>query len=494
MNNEKKNSIIKNIFHLFYSTILANLFNASTLILLANYFNSKNYGIFSVALALTMIMHFFTDLGVSNTFLREGSKRETLHAKFSSYIKIRIISLLVTFLVFSVVIHVLYQEQQMLYMMYGLMIPMVIGLTLQSIGITYFQLTESMQFIASIKIFSAIVLITSIILCMVLKVNVHLSAFLYGLSYLCGGIYSLYLLRKKAVFKWKAPFQKQLLNRLSPFLISGLLIMLTPQLGPLVLEKTLPLTLVGLFAVAYRIPSALYQIPGVMAGAFFPLLFKHYNQGELEEHTQLSILQMKMMSFIGMCITICLFYSATSLVTILFGGDWGLAIQPLKVLSFIIVLQGFNIAIADNLTTSGLQNRRTIIQFITVLIGVVSFYYLSVTHAVMGAVYAVVIMEVISFIGYTLVNPVRRTAITKVILPYGSYFSISFILLYFFLNTYPFIAMLTTIAAASTMVLLFDQTIRDLILAFISKVKRKKQKDVKQVTGGRQRENAKIAK
>ncbi|WMX54266.1 oligosaccharide flippase family protein [Peribacillus sp. R9-11] len=481
--NKKKNSIFKNIIHLFYSTILSNVLNAITLILLANYFNSKNYGIFSVALALAMIMNFFTDLGVSNTFLREGSKKGNLGTTFSSYIKIRVVCLLLSFLVFFVGIHILYQEQQILYMIYSLMIPMVIGLAIQSIGITYFQLTERMQFIASIKIFSAIALIISTTVSMGLKVDVHLAAFLYGFSYLVGGLYSLYLLLSKAELKWKSPFEKQLLTNLSPFLISGLFIMLTPQLGPLVLEKTLPLTLVGLFAVAYRIPSALYQIPGVIAGAFFPLLFKRYNQGELEEHTRLNILQMKIMSYTGMCMTISLFYLAEYLVTILFGDEWGAAVLPLKILSFIIVLQGFNIAIADGLTTRGLQNRRTIVQFITIAIGLLSFYYLSVSYAVAGSAFAVLIMEIVSFIGYVAVNPVKRTVLAKVIIPYGFFFSISFILIHYSLSQYPFIAMLSTIILVSTLILLLDKPIKDLIVGFI----KKKNQD------GRQKENGKIA-
>ena len=482
----KKNSIIRNIIHLFYSTILANILNATTLILLANFFNSKNYGIFSVALALAMIMNFFTDLGVSNTFLREGSKKESLSNTFSSYIKIRVVCLLLAIIVFSVGIHTFYQELQILYMMYSLLIPMVIGLMMQGIGITYFQLTERMQFIASIKIFSAIVLIVSITLCMALKVDVRLTAFLYGFSYFIAGLYSLYLLQKNVKVKWKSPFQNQLVANLSPFLISGLFIMLTPQLGPLVLEKTLPLTLVGLFAVAYRIPSALYQVPGVIAGAFFPLLFKTFNQGKLEEHTRLTILQMKIMSYIGVCMTISLFYLAGFLVTILFGDEWASAVQPLKILSFIIVLQGFNIAIADGLTTRGLQNRRTIVQFITITIGVMSLYYLSVSYAVVGAAFAVLAMEIVSFVGYILTHPTRNLILTKVILPYGSYFSISFILLHYLLSKYPFMAILTTFISVSAMIYLFDKSTRALIKGFI---KKKKQQEISHVTNGRQRED-----
>ena len=65
-------SILSNIIHLFYSTILANLLQAVSLIVLANFFNAQHYGMFSVAIAVTFVMLFFTDLGLSNTFLREG--------------------------------------------------------------------------------------------------------------------------------------------------------------------------------------------------------------------------------------------------------------------------------------------------------------------------------------------------------------------------------------------------------------------------------------
>ncbi len=486
--NTKKNSIFKNIIHLFYSTILSNVLNAATLILLANYLNSKNYGIFSVALAIAMVMNFFTDLGVSNTFLREGTKKEHLGRTFSSYIKIRIACSLLTFIVFFAGVRVLYQEQQTLYMIYSLMIPMVIGLAMQSIGITYFQLTERMQYIASIKIFSSFALILSATVSMGLKVDVHLAAFLYGFSYLAGGFYSLYLLLKKAEIQWKSPFEKQLLTNLSPFLISGLFIMLTPQLGPLVLEKTLPLALVGLFAVAYRIPSALYQIPGVIAGAFFPLLFKRYNQRKLAEHTRLNILQMKIMSYIGMCMTITLFYLATYLVTVLFGPEWESAVQPLKILAFIIVLQGFNIAIADGLTTRGLQNRRTFVQFITITVGLVSFYFMSVNYAVAGSAFAVLTMEIVSFIGYAAAHPEKRAVLFKVIMPYGTFFCISFILMQNLLSKYPFMAMISTIIFVTALILLLDKSIKQLILGFI-----KKKHATEHLQDGRQRENGKIA-
>ena len=53
---------------------------------------------FSVAIAVTFVMLFFTDLGLTNTFLREGAKDGVDLGKILlSYIKIRMI-LLILFL------------------------------------------------------------------------------------------------------------------------------------------------------------------------------------------------------------------------------------------------------------------------------------------------------------------------------------------------------------------------------------------------------------
>ena len=49
--------------------------------------------------------------------------------------------------------------------------------------------------------------------------------------------------------------------------------MLLPQLGPIILEKVSTYNQVGFFGAASKIPAVLYQIPGVIAAAFYPRLF-----------------------------------------------------------------------------------------------------------------------------------------------------------------------------------------------------------------------------
>ena len=64
-----------------------------------------------------------------------------------------------------IVIHYMYADKNLIYMMINVMFFMLIGLTWQNIGIAYFQLTERMKYIALIKVVSASVVI--IITCFV---------------------------------------------------------------------------------------------------------------------------------------------------------------------------------------------------------------------------------------------------------------------------------------------------------------------------------------
>ena len=121
---------------------------------------------FSVAIAVTFVMLFFTDLGLTNTFLREGAKDGVDLGKIlSSYIKIRMILLIFISIIGYIAIHYMYADRNVIYMMINVMFFMLIGLTFQNIGIAYFQLMERMKYIALIKVVSASVVI--IITCFV---------------------------------------------------------------------------------------------------------------------------------------------------------------------------------------------------------------------------------------------------------------------------------------------------------------------------------------
>ena len=100
--------------------------------------------------------------------------------------------------------------------------------------------------------------------------------------------------------------------------------------------------------------------------------------------------------------------------------------EPLQILSFLIVLQSLNIAIADGLTTSGRQNKRTVVQCIALVIGGIMLYSFSSIGGVIGA-YAMVLFEIVALVGYIAVSVVRKKIVFQIVIPYTIYFGVTFI-------------------------------------------------------------------
>ena len=102
---------------------------------------------------------------------------------------------------------------------------------------------------------------------------------------------------------------------------------------------------------------------------------------------------------------------STILYFYIFHEEWSNAVEPLQILSFLIVLQSLNIAIADGLTTSGCQNKRTVVQCVALVIGGVMLYSFSSLGGVIGAAYAMVLFEIVALVGYIAVSVVKKNCI-----------------------------------------------------------------------------------
>ena len=85
-----------------------------------------------MALAFALIMAYFTDAGLSKIVLREGSKdKADIAIVMSSYIKMRFVLLIATFIVGFIIINLLHSEDAMLLKTsYFLIIPFVIGVSM----------------------------------------------------------------------------------------------------------------------------------------------------------------------------------------------------------------------------------------------------------------------------------------------------------------------------------------------------------------------------
>lgn len=485
MGKTQRNSIAKNILHLFYSTALSSVLNAAALIILAYYLQSHNYGLFSVALAFAMIMGYFTDAGLSDIVLREGSKNDVdVPALIASYIKLRAVLMIATFLFGFLFINLTYDSNpELIKTAYFLIIPMVIGIAMQSIGTTFFQLIEKMQYYGAIRIISAFMLISTVSLGMIFSLNPYVICFLYGFSYFSAGLIGVLLVRKTIKIPLRSQFHRGILHGIGSFTIGGLLFVILPHLGTLILEKTLTLTEVGLFAVAYRIPQALQQLPYIVAGAFYPVLFRNFNSLQLKEHLRLSTLQIKVTVLLGAAITVPVYHMSDTIVTRLFGEGWINASAPLKVLALMLILQSVSISLADGLTTRGLQFQRTLIQFLALIIGAVLYFSFSELYGVVGAAFAGITIETIALFGFWLMIPNRYHLAVKAIVPYLIFIAASIFAADYLLHSFSILAAGFNLLILSV-VIIADKELYGNIKTFVAEKWKRKQLEGKEAGHG----------
>ncbi|MBP1990292.1 oligosaccharide flippase family protein [Paenibacillus eucommiae] len=383
---------IKNIIYLFLSNVLTQIFTAVSLILVARYIGSHDFGMISVAVSYAIIAANFSDLGLTHTLIREGTKENAnISLLMNSFFKIKIIFAIVVSILISLIFVLFYDEVSFKQVLFILVIPTIFGVTIQNVGASYFQVIQKMGYMALIRGVSAIITAVSLFVCYVYKVPVLTLAGVYGVSTIVGGVFSLYLTFNQQ--KLQKGWDFSIFKGLSWFTASGLIATILPQLGPIFLERVTSLQQVGVFSAVYRIPSSLYRIPGVVAGAFYPLLFSLGNKGLIEEHFKTSVQQTKIMSFLAIVSLIPFLFYPTWWLGILYGNEWAEASNTLVLLSFMVLLQALNIVLADSITTLGMQKYRTLAYFIAGSIGLIAYYLLGSKYGSFGGGVAAIIVE-----------------------------------------------------------------------------------------------------
>ena len=465
----KTNKILKNASYLFVGNIIVKFVLAIATILFARYVSPTDYGMFTTALAVSAVICYFTDAGLTHTFMREGTKQgASISDLISSYLRVRLVLAVVISVLFAIFAQFFYGNAYLRAMVYWVVLPTMFGATLQGVGMAYFQITERMQFTAIISVLQGVTAAAALLLGMSFKWSLMMVAAMYGISSLVTGLIAfIMVIRYTTIHKG---WDRGILDQLLVFTINGIIIMLLPQLGPIILEKVSTLKQVGFFGAASKIPAVLYQIPGVIAAAFYPKLFAFGNEKNIDEHRKLSHFELKLMSFLGMGISIPFIADPSFWIVTLLGEKYAPAGDALAILAFMVILQSINYPLADNLTTIGQQWKRTTTMTIGLVVAVISYIVLGSKFGMMGAAVAAVLTEITLLVGFTLFVHKGFQLLFKGII----FNTIAFVISYgiyrtVLINLPPLVALTLTGILYGIIGLAIDPQIRGLILGFVNK-------------------------
>ena len=191
---------------------------------------------FTVALAVSAVICYFTDAGLTHTFMREGTRSNAnISVLISSYLRIRLVLAIVISVLFAIFAQFFYTDAYLRAMVYWVVLPTMFGATLQGVGMAYFQVTERMQFTAIISVLQGVTAAAALLLGMSFKWSLMMVAAMYGISSLVTGVIAFIMtIRYTTIHKG---WNKGILDQLLIFTVNGVIIMLLPQLGPIILEK-----------------------------------------------------------------------------------------------------------------------------------------------------------------------------------------------------------------------------------------------------------------
>ncbi|HFJ9274164.1 MULTISPECIES: oligosaccharide flippase family protein [Bacillus cereus group] len=463
----KTNKILKNASYLFVGNITVRFVLAIATIFFARYVSPSDYGMFTTALAVSAVICYFTDAGLTHTFMREGTRSDAnISVLISSYLRIRLILAIVISVLFAIFAQFFYPDAYLRAMVYWVVLPTMFGATLQGVGMAYFQVTERMQFTAIISVLQGVTAAAALLLGMSFQWSLMMVAAMYGVSSLVTGVIAFIMtIRYTKVHKG---WDKGILDQLLIFTINGIIIMLLPQLGPIILEKVSTYKQVGFFGAASKIPAVLYQIPGVIAAAFYPRLFAFGNEKNIEEHRKLSSFELKLMSFLGMGISIPFIADPSFWIVSLLGEKYAPAGDALAILAFMVILQSINYPLADNLTTIGQQWKRATTMTIGLVVAIIGYIVLGSKYGMMGAAAAAIITEITLLIGFILFIRKGMQLLVKGII----FNSLAFIISYgiyriALINLPPLVALTLTGILYGIIGIVIDPQIRGFVLGFI---------------------------
>ncbi len=410
--------IVRNAFYLAISDVAVRALTSIVSILVARYLGPENYGLLSVALALSGIAGYLTDLGVTPVMIREGTKPNAPIGKILySTLRLRLLFAAGTTLVMVLVAWFYYPITLARLVILVVVLPNIWAGVFRGLSAGYFQMVQEMLYMALINAVSSLAGAGVFLLGVIFHWPLPFLALGYGLSAVTGAILGMGLIKHHVQIEkdWFPGITQGLLA----FTLGGGFGLLLPQLGPLILPHVAGLEETGFFSAAYRIPGVLLIIPGVIATAFYPQLFAYAHE-DRSRYLTLTLREIRFMGTACLVMAVPLALHARGMVGFLFGQEWvDRAGGALIGLCGVLALAGLSWPLADSLTTQGLQRRRTVVTGALVVLGALAYWLGGRTQGALGGALAALVVEIGAVTGFLLYNSLRKELFFRGLMPWA---------------------------------------------------------------------------
>ena len=355
---EKENRVLlSNFFSLSALNMATYLFPLITFPYLVRVLGVEIFGVLAMATAIVTYFKIITDYGFDLSATKEISVHRADKSKvveiFNSVMIIKLILLIISFLLFSILVFS-FERFSQYWEVYYFTFGLLIGQTL--LPIWFFQGMENMKYITILTIISKTIFTLSIFIFIKTKEDFILVPFFYALGAILSGLMALYIINKRfeVNFVWQpiAIVKKYFIEGWDIFM-QRLYVSLHSNTNIIVLGLLTNDAIVGVYSIAARLIAIIGDIFKIVSRTYYPYFAKKYSTNPIKSFLNLKKLVkfMFLLSFVSMLL---MFLLDEWLVKLITGSNYDARIiDVLNILNLTIIILPFfalftNVLIAIN--------------------------------------------------------------------------------------------------------------------------------------------------
>ena len=358
-------TVMKNSFWLFLAEGTSKGILFLVTILIARNFSIEEYGVFGYVFSIMTLIAMIADFGLVNITIRELAKNRAEASKyFENAVSLKILLTVIAFACMILASAFLNSNIRTLSILAGLAI-LLEGMT--DYLRTSFRMTEHTQFEVIIKATAAVILISLVVSCILLKRSLTDILVGYIIAHLFGLLLSLRLIDRKLTFSINVAFVTHLLGESWPLFLGLICTAAYGQIDLILIRAYRGFAEVGLYQAAYKLLFG-FQLLKVVHMAMFPRLASFYAEGNNGEYRTLmrTSIALSLIALVPVGITTMLF--PAEIIRLFFGQHYVAASIALPLLIWSGILSFIAGFFTYTLIISGHQKAWLSLEFLALVL------------------------------------------------------------------------------------------------------------------------------
>ncbi|MBP9761097.1 MAG: oligosaccharide flippase family protein [Candidatus Magasanikbacteria bacterium] len=339
--------------------------------LIARHIGAADTGIYFTALAVSTVAVVFVDVGLTNVFVREGSKSQSdLQTYLSNILSLKLLLGVVSYIGLFIAVHLLGYNIPLMHMIYLSGVTMLFDSfhltlygTLRAIGNLRYEAISLVASQIGTLVFGLLFLYFQLPLIFLILaftipsfLNVCFAALVLKFRY-----------HISVRLAWNTSIIRHMIKIVIPFALAAIFARIYSYIDSILLQRLAGDVAVGWYAIAYKITYSFQFIPLALVAALYPK-FSAYAEKNTKELVRLFEQGIKYMMLVSFPVAIGIALLARDIILTVYTTEYTNAILPLQILILSLVFSYLSFPIGACLNACNKQARQTtIVGFVMVV-------------------------------------------------------------------------------------------------------------------------------